>query len=242
MRKKIYGIFLIAGAMFLSGCSTPEVRPDVPTKDGLSFYSDKNKQEPAASQTASEKNTPQDSSKTAPINTLTNKKMYTEQPKMIIDKTKKYSATIKTDAGDMVVDLDVKGVPITVNNFVFLAQEKFYDNTIFHRTINGFMIQGGDPTGTGTGGPGYKFADEPFSSEYTRGTLAMANSGPNTNGSQFFIMHKDTALPKKYVIFGHVTSGLDVVDKIALAPTKPGGEGSSPVTPVSVNTITVSEK
>jgi cyclophilin family peptidyl-prolyl cis-trans isomerase len=129
-----------------------------------------------------------------------------------------------------------------VNNFVFLARDKFFDNTIFHRTIKGFMIQGGDPEGTGMGGPGYQFADEAFTGEYTRGTVAMANAGPNTNGSQFFIMHQDTALPKNYVIFGHVTAGMDVVDKIALAPTQPGGEGSSPVTPVQVKMIVISEK
>jgi len=168
--------------------------------------------------------------------------MYTTQPAMTIDVVKTYSATLKTDVGDIVVDLSAKDTPITVNNFVFLAREKFYDDTIFHRTISGFMIQGGDPDGTGMGGPGYKFADEPFTGEYTRGTLAMANSGPNTNGSQFFIMHKDTALPKSYVIFGHVTAGLDVVDKIAEAPTIRGGEGSSPITPVVVKMIVVTEK
>ncbi|OIP60208.1 MAG: peptidylprolyl isomerase [Candidatus Moranbacteria bacterium CG_4_10_14_3_um_filter_45_9] len=161
---------------------------------------------------------------------------------MTIDVVKTYSATLKTDVGDIVVDLSAKDTPITVNNFVFLAREKFYDDTIFHRTISGFMIQGGDPDGTGMGGPGYKFADEPFTGEYTRGTLAMANSGPNTNGSQFFIMHKDTALPKSYVIFGHVTAGLDVVDKIAEAPTIRGGKGSSPITPVVVKMIVVTEK
>ena len=103
------------------------------------------------------------------------------------------------------------------------------------------MIQGGDPTGSGSGGPGYKFADEPFTGEYTRGTVAMANSGPNTNGSQFFIMHKDTALPKSYVIFGKVTKGMEVVDAIATAPTKPGGEGSSPVELVYIQNITIKE-
>ncbi|MEI8096766.1 MAG: peptidylprolyl isomerase [Candidatus Moraniibacteriota bacterium] len=168
--------------------------------------------------------------------------MYTTQPKMTIDQEKKYTATLKTDLGNITVELDAKGSPITVNNFVFLAKENFYDGTIFHRTIKGFMIQGGDPTGTGMGGPGYKFNDEPFTGEYTRGTLAMANSGANTNGSQFFIMHKDGGLPKSYVIFGHVTEGLDVVDKIAEAPTKPGGEGSSPVSPVAIQSVSVKEK
>jgi cyclophilin family peptidyl-prolyl cis-trans isomerase len=104
------------------------------------------------------------------------------------------------------------------------------------------MIQGGDPIGNGTGGPGYTFADEPFTGEYTKGTIAMANAGPNTNGSQFFIMHSDYPLPKNYVIFGKVTKGLEVVDKIAEAPTKPGGEGSTPITPVKITSIQINER
>jgi cyclophilin family peptidyl-prolyl cis-trans isomerase len=104
------------------------------------------------------------------------------------------------------------------------------------------MIQGGDPKGNGTGGPGYTFADEPFQGEYTRGTVAMANAGPNTNGSQFFIMHKDYPLPKNYVIFGKVTKGIEVVDKIAEAPTQAGGEGSTPVTPTTTSSVQVIEK
>ena len=149
---------------------------------------------------------------------------------------------MKTSAGEMVVALNAKETPITANNFIFLAREKFYDETIFHRTIPGFMIQGGDPQGTGMGGPGYKFDDESFSGKYERGTLAMANAGPDTNGSQFFIMHKDYPLPPNYVIFGKVTSGLEVIDKIAEAPTKPGGEGSSPVTPVTITSVTITEE
>ena len=122
--------------------------------------------------------------------------------------------------------------------------KSFYNNVVFHRVIKGFMIQGGDPTGTGTGGPGYQFADEPFTGEYTRGTVAMANSGPNTNGSQFFIMHADYPLPKNYVIFGQVAKGLDVVDKIAAAPVEmsSSGEQSKPVNPVKVNSVEIIEK
>ena len=124
-----------------------------------------------------------------------------------------------------------------------LARQGFYDNTIFHRVIEGFMIQGGDPEGNGTGGPGYQFDDEPFSGGYTRGTVAMANSGPNTNGSQFFIMHADNDLPKNYVIFGKVTSGMDVVDKIATAPVASSGwERSKPVNRVTVNKVEIIEK
>ena len=101
------------------------------------------------------------------------------------------------------------------------------------------MIQGGDPNGNGTGGPGYKFNDEPIIQDYTRGTIAMANSGPNTNGSQFFIMHADYPLPKNWVIFGRVTSGIETVDKIATAQTIPGGEGSTPVNPVTIKSVTI---
>ena len=133
---------------------------------------------------------------------------------------------------------------MTVNNFVFLAKKNFYDNTIFHRAIQDFMIQGGDPNGDGTGGPGYKFDDEPFTGEYLRGTLAMANAGPNTNGSQFFIMHDDYPLPPNYVIFGKVIKGLDVVDKIATAPIQmsASGENSQPVNPVKILSVEIVEK
>jgi len=168
-----------------------------------------------------------------------------KQPTMEIDKTKKYTATVKTDKGTIVISLNASKTPITVNNFVSLSRKKFYDNTIFHRVIDGFMIQGGDPQGTGTGGPGYRFDDEEFEGEYTRGTIAMANAGPNTNGSQFFIMHKDNStLPKDYVIFGNVTKGLDVVDKIATDKVKTGssGESSTPVTPTKILSVEITEK
>jgi len=161
---------------------------------------------------------------------------------MEINTKKSYEAILKTSMGDITIALTASATPITANNFVVLSRKSFYDNTIFHRVINGFMIQGGDPNGTGSGGPGYKFNDEPFTGEYTRGTVAMANSGPNTNGSQFFIVHKDTGLPKNYVIFGKVTSGIEVVDKIATAPTQPGGEGSTPVNPVKVESIQIIEQ
>lgn len=165
--------------------------------------------------------------------------------KMEISENKKYQAVLKTTSGDITIDLNTKDTPITSNNFVTLAKKKFYDNTIFHRVIKGFMIQGGDPKGDGTGGPGYKFDDEPFEGEYTRGTVAMANSGPNTNGSQFFIMHSDNPLPKNYVIFGKVSAGLETVDKIANAPVEANpmsGENSTPAEPVKVLTVTIVEK
>lgn len=166
------------------------------------------------------------------------------KPEMVIDTSKKYQVTLKTTEGDIVIELDTQETPITANNFVYLAENDFYDNTIFHRVIDGFMIQGGDPTGTGTGSPGYRFDDEPITKEYTRGTVAMANSGPDTNGSQFFIMHADYPLPKNYVIFGQVVSGIEVVDKIATAEVKASsgmtGEMSSPVNPVTVEDAVVS--
>ena len=161
-----------------------------------------------------------------------------------IDKTKQYEATLTTNLGEITIALNAAATPITVNNFVSLARKGFYDKTTFHRVIKGFMIQGGDPKGDGTGGPGYRFDDESFSGEYTRGTIAMANAGPNTNGSQFFIMHADYPLPKNYVIFGSVIRGMEVVDSIATAPTKTGlsGENSTPVTPVVVSKVVITEK
>lgn len=230
----------MAGAVLLSGCATSEVRQEKEIKDGLNFseFEKKATERELAAKGDQEKVTKK-GEETKPV---TSKKMYSYQPVMAIDTTKEYTATLETSAGKMVVTLNATATPITVNNFVFLAKEKFYDGTIFHRTIPGFMIQGGDPEGTGMGGPGYKFADEKFEGEYERGTLAMANAGPDTNGSQFFIMHKDYPLPPNYTIFGKVTEGLDVIDKIAAAPTKPGGEGSSPVTPVTVTSVTISEK
>lgn len=161
-----------------------------------------------------------------------------------IDKSKKYTAILHTEKGNITIVLTADKTPITVNNFVSLAKKGFYDNTIFHRIMKGFMIQGGDPKGDGTGGPGYQFADEPFEGAYTRGVVAMANAGPNTNGSQFFIMHADYALPKNYVIFGKVTSGIETVDAIALSPVQisSSGEISSPVNPVKVLTIDIKEE
>lgn len=136
---------------------------------------------------------------------------------MVIDSAKKYTARIKTSKGDVVIELYADKAPNTVNNFVFLAREGFYDNTIFHRVIKDFMVQGGDPTGTGRGGPGYKFKDEFHSSlkHSGPGILSMANAGPGTNGSQFFITHVATPwLDNRHAIFGKVIEGMDVVNAI----------------------------
>ena len=144
-------------------------------------------------------------------------KQWSKQPDMQIDLKKKYAAVFKTDKGDITCSLYADKVPTTVNNFVFLAREGFYDNTIFHRVIADFMVQGGDPTGTGMGGPGYKFNDEfDRSLRHTGpGVLSMANAGPNTNGSQFFITHVATPwLDNKHAIFGQVVKGLDVLMSI----------------------------
>ena len=157
-------------------------------------------------------------------------------PDMEIDQDRTYTATIKTSAGEVKFELFDSEAPFTVNNFVFLARQGFYNGTKFHRVIEGFMVQGGDPTGTGRGGPGYTFNDEGVTRDYLRGTLAMANAGPNTNGSQFFIMQQAQALPKSYVIFGQVIEGIDNVDKIAGTPVGPNelGENSSPLEDVIV--------
>ncbi|HUF15573.1 MAG TPA: peptidylprolyl isomerase [Acidimicrobiia bacterium] len=166
-------------------------------------------------------------------------KHYKSAPDLSIDPSKSYMATLDTNHGEIVIEFDPGRSPLTVNNFVFLANEGFYDGVIFHRVIENFMVQGGDPTGTGRGGPGYKFRDEiEGPGEYTRGTVAMANAGPNTNGSQFFICHSDVALPHSYTIFGQVTAGMDAVDSIATSETD---NSDRPRSEAVVNKVTVSE-
>ncbi len=164
--------------------------------------------------------------------------------------TENPTAEIETSLGNITVELFPGDAPKTVENFLKLTREGFYDGIAFHRVIKGFMIQVGDPLTKdpgktalwGTGGPGYKFADEldpateSYKRGYVRGTLAMANAGPNTNGSQFFIMHADGALPHAYTIFGRVTEGLDVVDKIATTPTAPGDR---PLTTITITKVVI---
>ena len=171
-------------------------------------------------------------------------KSYSAPPAMTIDPNKDYRATISTTLGDIKIQLLAKDAPTAVNNFVFLARDHFYDGVIFHRVIKGFMIQGGDPTGTGRGGPGYRFKDELQNAPrggYKKGTVAMANAGPDTNGSQFFIMDADYPLPPQYVAFGQVTDGQEVVAKIASVPVG-GPERSTPNQDVVMNTVTIEEK
>jgi cyclophilin family peptidyl-prolyl cis-trans isomerase len=154
----------------------------------------------------------------------------------------KNTITLETNKGNIIFETYNSDAPKAVSNFITLANKGFYNGIIFHRVIEGFMIQGGDPTGTGRGGPGYSFEDELNSNTesykigYTRGTVAMANSGPNTNGSQFFIMHKDTPLPHAYTIFGKVISGMEVVDAIAI--TKVDGD-DRPLEKITINKVTV---
>jgi len=167
---------------------------------------------------------------TTEVTEMTYDKTYTSTPAMSIDVNSTYTAELETSLGNIVIELFVETSPITVNNFVNLSNDGYYNDVIFHRVIKGFMIQGGDPSGTGHGEmgkyPGYDFEDEldnPMN--YEKGIVAMANRGPNTNGSQFFIMHEDYPLPYQYTIFGKVTSGLDVVDAIGNVQT---GENDKP--------------
>ena len=159
---------------------------------------------------------------------------------MTIDPNKKYTVTIDTTEGTVVADLFPKDAPGHVNSFVFLAREGFYNGVIFHRVIPGFMIQGGDPTGTGTGGPGYQLKAEFNKRKHTRGVLSAARSNhPDSAGSQFFLMHQEAPhLDGQYTAFGQVTSGIEVVDKIVSAPKD---RNDRPKTPASIKTITVTE-
>lgn len=173
---------------------------------------------------------------------------WSSPPPMSIDQNKQYTATMKTNYGDIIIQLFPKDAPLAVNNFVFLSRQGFYNGVKFHRVVKGFVIQGGDPTGTGSGNPGYKFADEKVTRDYVAGTVAMANSGAaNTNGSQFFItLDNLTTLPKLYTIFGLVTQGFDVVQKIAGVPVKLNPaiprETSAPTVDVHIDSVTIEEK
>jgi cyclophilin family peptidyl-prolyl cis-trans isomerase len=167
-------------------------------------------------------------------------KQWMTPPEMVIDPKVKYTATMSTDKGEIVLALFADKTPRTVNNFIFLARQGFYDGTIFHRVIADFMAQGGDPTGTGTGGPGYRFADE-FHSTLKHdkpGILSMANAGPGTNGSQFFITHSPTPwLDGKHSVFGQVIQGMDVL--LSITPRDPSKKGAPAV---KLNKLTIQEE
>jgi cyclophilin family peptidyl-prolyl cis-trans isomerase len=162
-------------------------------------------------------------------------KSYNAAPAMAIDPDRTYHATLKTDKGDVRIELYAKDAPETVNNFVFLARDGFYDGVVFHRVIPGFMAQGGDPTGSGSGGPGYKFKDEFGARTHQAGTLSMANSGPNTNGSQFFICYEPQPhLNGRHTVFGQVTDGMEVVRSFAERDPQRGGPPAATITTVEI--------
>jgi peptidylprolyl isomerase len=167
-------------------------------------------------------------------------KQFDAEPAMGIDPSKRYTAVMETSKGSMTIALDPAAAPRTVNSFVFLARNGYYDGVVFHRIIPGFVVQGGDPTGTGRGGPGYKFADElPPPGRYEVGSLAMANSGPNTNGSQFFIISGSDGvrLPPSYSLFGKVVAGLETVTALDSV----GSGGGSPKERVQIDSVTITE-
>jgi cyclophilin family peptidyl-prolyl cis-trans isomerase len=162
-------------------------------------------------------------------------------PPMCIDPAKTYTATMDTSLGELTIALDPIGAPKTVNNFVFLARYHYYDGIIFHRIIEGFVCQGGDPEGSGRGGPGYRFDDElPKPRQYQIGSVAMANAGPNTNGSQFFIVSgpSGVGLPPQYSLFGQVVKGLEVLDQMEKVKT---GPGDKPVQDLTINGVEITE-
>ena len=163
---------------------------------------------------------------------------FKEAPEMGIDPSKRYTATMETSLGTIVIALDAINAPKTVNNFVFLALNHYYDGVIFHRIISGFMCQGGDPTGTGMGGPGYKFEDEPVKQRYQLGSVAMANAGPNTNGSQFFLISgpSGVGLPPQYNHFGQIVKGMDVLETMQNVKT---ARGDKPLDDVVINGVTI---
>jgi peptidylprolyl isomerase len=166
---------------------------------------------------------------------------FSEPPEMVIDPAKRYTATMDTSMGTIVIALDAAAAPKTVNNFVYLARYHYYDGIIFHRIIKGFVCQGGDPEGTGRGGPGYRFEDElPKQGRYEIGSVAMANAGPNTNGSQFFLISgpDGARLPPAYALFGKIVKGLEVLDAMEKVPT---GSGDRPREDVVINSVTVTE-
>jgi len=163
-----------------------------------------------------------------------------QQAEQVLDDRSRHQATITTSCGVIEVELFSSESPVTANNFAFLAGEGFYDATVIHRVVPGFVIQMGDPTGTGRGGPGYRFADELSAARnrgYARGTVAMANAGPDTNGSQFFICLQQVSLPPQYAVFGEVTQGMDVADRIAKVPLR----RESPLETVFVESVRLAE-
>jgi cyclophilin family peptidyl-prolyl cis-trans isomerase len=227
-------VILLTAILVLSACGSSSESTPTPT--------------PPPTTTISPTPTAKPISTVTPTPTSTKIMQWNSAPAMSIDQNKQYVATMKTNYGDIVLQLFPKDAPLAVNNFIFLARQGYYNGVKFHRVVKGFMIQSGDPTGTGSGTPGYSFADEKITRDYLAGTLAMANAGPNTNGSQFFICLVDcrNILAKNYTIFGIVSGGMDVVQNIGNVSVKAnprmGNEVSSPTVDVHINTITIEEK
>ncbi|OAB45783.1 peptidylprolyl isomerase [Paenibacillus antarcticus] len=226
-------ITLITAALVLSGCGnkpTEESTPDQTTGSNT------------------EQTTPVEPTPPAEETPTQTTKSWDNPPAMEIDSTKSYEAEVTTNKGTFTIELYAKDAPKTVNNFVFLAKQGFYDDVIFHRIIESFMIQTGDPQGTGAGGPGYQFEDEKTSYQYEPGVVAMANAGANTNGSQFFICTgaDSTSLNNQpnYTIFGKITNGMDVVKQIAATPVEVGmsGEMSTPTEKIQIKNVKITEK
>ena len=177
----------------------------------------------------------------APDGSSEKRQKFDAAPPMVIDPAKRYTAELETSLGSMTIALDAAAAPKTVNNFVYLARYHYYDGIIFHRIIKGFMCQGGDPTGTGRGGPGYQFGDElPAPGRYEIGSLAMANAGPNTNGSQFFIVSGQSGvrLPPQYSLFGKVVKGLDILTQMEGVDTN---SSDKPLTDLVIKSVTITE-
>jgi cyclophilin family peptidyl-prolyl cis-trans isomerase len=247
---KISLLFIsLALIILLASCSSNTIAPTLSTSPTRPPASTPFAQPTNTSAPPTSSQTTQPTQTSGPTNTNGGTAMqWSTPPALAIDQNKTYTATMDTNYGQIVIQLFPKDAPLTVNSFVFLSRQKFYDGVKFHRIVKGFVIQGGDPTGTGSGGPGYKFADEKITRDYVAGTLAMANAGPNTNGSQFFICLADLTggrLPKNYTIFGLVTAGMDVVQKIGNLPTTvnpSSGENSKPTVEVKINTLTITEK
>lgn len=212
---------------------------------GLIYYLVRSSSESKIQETSQEEISVQRESELESEENMQDLKQYNNPPEMQLKEGVNYKAIISTNKGAISIDLFETEVPVTVNNFVFLAREGFYDGVAFHRILKEFMSQAGDPLGTGAGGPGYRFDDEEFDGQYSKGTLAMANAGPNTNGSQFFIMNVDYDLQPAYTIFGRADeSSFAVIDDIAATPVtfNSRGEKSVPTEEVVIESIEIIEE
>jgi cyclophilin family peptidyl-prolyl cis-trans isomerase len=245
--KKFLAIFLLGVTILIGGCSAQPTTSQPATTTPPQSTSPK--ATTAASTSSPAAITTTTAAATTQASPAATRKTYTAPPAMQIDKSKKYFAALDTTLGSFKIELFASESPLTVNNFVFLSREGFYNKVIFHRIVKAFMIQTGDPKGTGTGGPGYRFADElPAKHSYDPGIVAMANSGSNTNGSQFFICTGATAKSldqnASYTQFGKVIEGMDIVMKIASVPVvnSASGELSKPTNPPVINSITITEE